>query len=42
MRRDEEQLREQLEAAEAQRIELETALESVRIDAINKKAEQDR
>ena len=42
MRRDEEQLREELKAAETQQSELEATLESVRLDAANKKAEQER
>ena len=42
MRRDEEQLREQLKAAESQQADTEATLESVRLDAAAKKAEQER
>lgn len=42
MRREEEQLREQLRAAEQQLSDTETTLESVRLDAAAKKAEQER
>lgn len=42
MRHEEEQLREQIDSVEAQKLEVETALESVRMDAMNKKAEQER
>lgn len=42
MRREEEQLREQLKAAESQQADTEATLESVRLDAAAKKAEQER
>ena len=42
MRREEEQLREQLKAAEGQQADTEATLESVRLDAAAKKAEQER
>ena len=42
MCREEEQLREQLKAAEQQQADTEITLESVRLDASNKKAEQER
>jgi len=42
MRREEQQLREQLTAAEQSNAEAEAALEAARLDAVNRKAEQER
>lgn len=42
LRREEDELREHLKAAAAQQTETEIALEAVRLDASNKRAEQER
>ena len=42
MRREEQQLREQLTAAERSNAEAEAALEAARSDALNRKTEQER
>ena len=42
MRREEQQLREQLTAAERSNAEAEAALDAARADALNRKAEQER
>ena len=42
MRREEEQLREQLKVAEGLQADTEATLDSVRLDAAAKKAEQER